>query len=152
MDYLFILSSKVTLLVYCSWQNFKGWVQNLIQTLFRRFRWGFLLAGFATLAMAAISWKLETSESYWIWHRYEDTWENILCLCLCLLRVYLSLMRAQKMFFSVWHVTIYTSSLFFLCSKSSSVNNENQRPPDRNYELTRQDSFSRGVAGLENGT
>ncbi|KAB1215624.1 hypothetical protein CJ030_MR4G001674 [Morella rubra] len=117
----FSFSIGCSLNVTHSWQNFKGWVQNLIQTLFRRFRWGFLLAGFATLAMAAISWKLETSESYWIWH-------------------------------SVWHVTIYTSSLFFLCSKSSSVNNENQRPPDRNYELTRQDSFSRGVAGLENGT
>ncbi|XP_065629926.1 uncharacterized protein LOC136067673 [Quercus suber] len=51
-----------------SWQTLKVWVQNLIKTLFRRFRWMFLLAGFTTLAFAAISWKLENSESYWIWH------------------------------------------------------------------------------------
>ena len=31
-----------------------------------------MLAGFVALAMAAISWKLETSESYWIWHRYDE--------------------------------------------------------------------------------
>ncbi|KAF5464317.1 hypothetical protein F2P56_014401 [Juglans regia] len=95
------------------WQNIKGWFQNLIHKFFRRFRWGFMLAGFTSLAMAAISWKLETSESYWIWH-------------------------------SVWHVTIYTSSFFFLCSKAKTLNNENQIRTDGNYELTRQDSFSRG--------
>ncbi|KAK7860726.1 hypothetical protein CFP56_033311 [Quercus suber] len=92
-----------------SWQTLKVWVQNLIKTLFRRFRWMFLLAGFTTLAFAAISWKLENSESYWIWH-------------------------------SLWHVSIYTSSFFFLCSKANIVNSENQSLPNGNYELTRQNS------------
>ncbi|GMY23698.1 transmembrane protein 8b [Fagus crenata] len=93
------------------WQALKVWLRNLIKTFFKRFRWVFLLAGFTILAFAAISWKLETSESYWIWH-------------------------------SVWHVTIYTSSFFFLCSKALNVNNENQSPPG-NYQLTRQDSYPR---------
>ncbi|KAJ6879450.1 hypothetical protein NC652_032898 [Populus alba x Populus x berolinensis] len=88
-------------------------LSTLVRTLLRRFRWGFVLAGFSALAMAAISWKLESSESYWIWH-------------------------------SLWHVTIYTSSLLFLCSKVDIIiNSENQTTPDGNYGLTRQDSFSR---------
>ncbi|XP_054782819.1 uncharacterized protein LOC129290138 isoform X1 [Prosopis cineraria] len=41
---------------------------NLMKTLLRRFRWGFLLAGFVALSMAGISWKLETSQTYWFWH------------------------------------------------------------------------------------
>ncbi|XP_065629406.1 uncharacterized protein LOC136067445 [Quercus suber] len=99
-----------------SWQTLKVWVQNLIKTLFRRFRWMFLLAGFTTLAFAAISWKLENSESYWIWH-------------------------------SLWHVSIYTSSFFFLCSKANIVNSENQSLPNGNYELTRQNSRDEEVRG-----
>ncbi|GAV79466.1 DUF3522 domain-containing protein [Cephalotus follicularis] len=95
------------------WHIIRGWVQNLIKTLLRRFRWGFVLAGFSALASAGISWKLETSESYWIWH-------------------------------SIWHVTIYTSSFFFLCSKGAPVDSQNQNPPDGTYGLTRQDSFPRG--------
>ncbi|KAM3732665.1 hypothetical protein ACB098_11G076300 [Castanea mollissima] len=98
------------------WQTLKVWVQNLIKTLFRRFRWMFVLAGFTTLAFAAISWKLETSESYWVWH-------------------------------SLWHVSIYTSSFFFLCSKANIVNSENQSLPNGNYELTRQNSRDEEVRG-----
>lgn len=49
-----------------------------------------------------------------------------------------------KWFCSIWHVSIYTSSFFFLCSKVSSLNSENQRPLDGTYELTRQDSMPRG--------
>ncbi|GKU88041.1 hypothetical protein SLEP1_g2353 [Rubroshorea leprosula] len=98
-------------------QQMREWLRNLLQnllkTVLRRFRWGFLLAGFIALAMAATSWKLEASESYWIWH-------------------------------SVWHVTIYTSSFFFLCSKVTDINGENERPQNGNYELTRQDSLPRG--------
>ncbi|KAF9668985.1 hypothetical protein SADUNF_Sadunf14G0060400 [Salix dunnii] len=94
------------------WENIGVQLSNLVKTLLRRFRWGFVLAGFSALAMAAISWKLESSESYWIWH-------------------------------SLWHVTIYTSSFLFLCSKEDIINNENQTTPDGNYGLTRQDSFSR---------
>ncbi|KAJ0054471.1 hypothetical protein Pint_00462 [Pistacia integerrima] len=88
-------------------------VRNLIKTLLLRFRWAFVLVGFTALAMAAISWKLESSESYWIWH-------------------------------SVWHVTIYTSSFFFLCSKVDNVNSENPGPVEASYELTPQDSTPRG--------
>ncbi|KAM3684843.1 hypothetical protein ACJW31_11G073400 [Castanea mollissima] len=98
------------------WQTLKVWVQNLIKTLFRRFHWMFVLAGFTTLAFAAISWKLETSESYWVWH-------------------------------SLWHVSIYTSSFFFLCSKANIVNSENQSLPNGNYELTRQNSRDEEVRG-----
>ncbi|XP_028770376.1 uncharacterized protein LOC114727797 isoform X2 [Neltuma alba] len=99
-----------------SLQAIKQWLYNLVKTLLRRFRWGFVLAGFAALAMAATSWTLETSETYWFWHSW-------------------------------WHITIYTSSFFFLCSKVNVVDSdENQLPPSSgNYALTRQDSFSRGV-------
>ncbi|KAK8326194.1 hypothetical protein V6Z12_A11G100700 [Gossypium hirsutum] len=47
----------------------REWLQNLVNTVMKRFRWGFVLAGFIALAMAAISWNLESSQSYWIWHR-----------------------------------------------------------------------------------
>ncbi|KAM1444618.1 hypothetical protein ACFX2I_040747 [Malus domestica] len=97
-------------------QAVRGWLKNLIKTIIKRFRWGFVLAGLVALAIAASSWVLETSESYWIWH-------------------------------SIWHITIYTSSFFFLCSKASpatTVDTGNQIPQNGAYELTRQDSFSRG--------
>ncbi|XP_010255280.1 PREDICTED: uncharacterized protein LOC104596010 isoform X2 [Nelumbo nucifera] len=92
--------------------GWRGWVRNLIKTLFKRFHWVFVLLGFIALSMAAISWKLESSESYWIWH-------------------------------SLWHVTIYTSSFFFLCSKVMSVDTRNHERSDGDYALTRQDSFPR---------
>ncbi|KAE9460141.1 hypothetical protein C3L33_07949, partial [Rhododendron williamsianum] len=100
--------------IHRRWQAVKGWLHNLVKMLLKRFRWGFVVAGFIALAMAVISWKLETSESYWIWH-------------------------------SMWHVSIYTSSFLFLYSKVDAVvDGESGGPPDGNYELTRQDSFSRG--------
>ncbi|KAE8664940.1 hypothetical protein F3Y22_tig00112738pilonHSYRG01158 [Hibiscus syriacus] len=88
-------------------------MNNLVKTLMKQFRWGFLLAGFRALAMAAISRNLEKSQNYRIWH-------------------------------SVWHVTIYTSSFFFLCSKVDTINSGSERPADGNYQLTRQVSLSRG--------
>ncbi|KAL1157439.1 hypothetical protein V6Z11_A08G155100 [Gossypium hirsutum] len=94
-------------------RRIREWVNSLVKTIMKRFRWGFLLAGFIALAMAAISRDLENSQNYWIWH-------------------------------SVWHVTIYTSSFFFLCSKVITINSGNGRPTDANYQLTRQDSLSRG--------
>ncbi|CAI8607563.1 unnamed protein product [Vicia faba] len=48
----------------------KLWFYNLVKALIRRFRWGFILAGFAALIMAGIGWILETSETYWIWHSF----------------------------------------------------------------------------------
>ncbi|XP_073028873.1 uncharacterized protein [Primulina eburnea] len=50
------------------WETVKSWIRNIIKTIIKRFRWGFILAGFAALAMAGISWKMESTESYWIWH------------------------------------------------------------------------------------
>ncbi|XP_010275684.1 PREDICTED: uncharacterized protein LOC104610650 isoform X2 [Nelumbo nucifera] len=95
------------------WQNIGERFQGLIKTLFKRFHWFFSLLGCIALSMAAISWKLESSESYWIWH-------------------------------SLWHVTIYTSSFFFLCSKVTAIDTRNNGLPDGEYALTRQNSLSRG--------
>lgn len=108
----FSFSGGFSLNMLSRWQAVREWLRNLVKTLLRQFRWGFVLAGSTALAMAAISWKLETSESYWIWH-------------------------------SIWHVTIYISSFFFLCSKAPVTNSEDERADDQSYELTRQDSFSR---------
>ncbi|KAM7274437.1 hypothetical protein ACFE04_016303 [Oxalis oulophora] len=99
-----------------SWHNVRQWLRNFIKSFLKRFRWIFMLAGFVALCVAAASWQLETSESYWIWH-------------------------------SVWHITIYTAAFFFLCSKEVPGNGESERPPNSNYELTRQNSSSRGVNG-----
>ncbi|KAG0549352.1 hypothetical protein BDA96_01G248300 [Sorghum bicolor] len=41
---------------------------------------------------------------------------------------------------SIWHITIYTSSFFFLCSMRVSTRNLS---PESNYELSRQDSLPR---------
>ncbi|KAK9743037.1 hypothetical protein RND81_03G212700 [Saponaria officinalis] len=99
-----------------SWDTIRTSLQNVIKLLMERYNWRFMLGGFVAFSLAAISWTLETSQSYWIWH-------------------------------SIWHVSIYTSSFLFLCSKvmPSMTNNENQRPQIGNYELSRQDSISRGV-------
>ncbi|XP_023513597.1 uncharacterized protein LOC111778156 isoform X1 [Cucurbita pepo subsp. pepo] len=85
---------RISLNVLHRWESIKAWGHNLLKTLYRRYRWGFMTAGFTALAMAAISWKLETTETYWIWH-------------------------------SIWHLTIYTSSFFFLCSKERVSNVDN---------------------------
>ncbi|XP_020216622.1 uncharacterized protein LOC109800257 [Cajanus cajan] len=106
-------SFELSLSFLQSLQTIKQWFCNLVKTLLRRFRWGFLLVGFITLAMAGMSWTFETSANYWFWH-------------------------------SFWHVTIYTSSFLFLCSKANIVDAENSLPASGNYALTRQDSFPRG--------
>jgi hypothetical protein len=69
--------------------SIKQWFYNLVKTLLRRFRWGFLLAGFAALIMAGASWMLETSDTYWIWHRYYDKLllSLLSLLFLCILRL-----------------------------------------------------------------
>ncbi|QCE02720.1 hypothetical protein DEO72_LG8g735 [Vigna unguiculata] len=107
-------SSGLSLSFLQSMQTMKQWFCNLVKTLLRRFRWGFMVVGFIALAMAGLSWTLETSATYWFWH-------------------------------SFWHVTIYTSSFFFLCSKANIDDNEISPPSSGNYALTRQDSFSRGI-------
>ncbi|KAI3681788.1 hypothetical protein L6452_36593 [Arctium lappa] len=94
------------------WQTINGWIHNVIKMVIRRFRWFFVLAGFVALAMAAISWSLESTESYWFWH-------------------------------SMWHVSIYTSSFCFICSKVNVINSEVQGSTNTEYQLTRQDSLSR---------
>lgn len=55
----------------CRFQGVRGWLKNIIKIIVRSFRWGFVLAGFTALAMAVISWTLENTETYWIWHRYD---------------------------------------------------------------------------------
>lgn len=94
------------------WQSLKSRFYNLLKTLRSRFRWWFVFIGFVLLFLAGLSWKLETDESYWIWH-------------------------------SVWHVSIYTSSFFFLCSKVNPVDSNTEGGQTVAYELTRQDSSSR---------
>lgn len=98
--------------IFHRWQSVKEWTRDVLKKVIKRFRWGFILAGFTALSMAAISWQLETSENYWIWH-------------------------------SMWHISIYTCSFLFLCSKAKLVAVENHRPVALDYELTRQNSFSR---------
>ncbi|XP_057981476.1 uncharacterized protein LOC131166878 isoform X2 [Malania oleifera] len=90
----FSFAMEFCLNMHDRWQIVRGWLHNFIKTLIRRFRWPFVLAGFTALTMAAISWTLETSESYWIWH-------------------------------SVWHVSIYTASFLFLCSKANITDDSN---------------------------
>lgn len=102
----FSFSTELFLNMLHRWQTIKGWIHNLLKTFLRRFRWFFVLAGFVGLAMAAISWNLESTESYWFWH-------------------------------SMWHVSIYTSSFFFLCSKVTVNNCENQGSTNIDYRLTR---------------
>ncbi|XP_021725472.1 uncharacterized protein LOC110692735 [Chenopodium quinoa] len=48
-----------------------SWLLENMKKLLRSFRWRFLIAGFAALALAAISWNLEDIENYWIFH---STW------------------------------------------------------------------------------
>lgn len=90
------------------WQSIQRWFWNLLKTLKKRFRRHFVVLGFIFLAFAGTSWKLESNESYWIWH-------------------------------SLWHMSIYTSSFFFLCS-TVTVNNIHE---EEEYELTRQNSLPR---------
>nr|GMD61960.1 uncharacterized protein LOC109184895 isoform X2 [Ipomoea batatas] len=108
-------STEICLNLLHRWEGIKTWIHNLIKTLLKRFRWGFLLAGFMALAMAAVSWKLETSESYWIWH---SMWHIF---------------------------PYYTSSFLFLCFKSRCPELQTARTNnlgDGSYELTRQNSFT----------
>ncbi|KAL0379495.1 UNVERIFIED_CONTAM: hypothetical protein Sangu_0013800 [Sesamum angustifolium] len=114
----FSFSTELHLNLLNRWESVKGWTRNIIKTTIKRFHWGFLPAGLITLAMAAISWALESTETYWIWH-------------------------------SLWHIFIYTSSFFFLCSKAKVANCDNERTPDEGYELTRQTSFNRGYNILD---
>ncbi|KAJ8900609.1 hypothetical protein K2173_025386 [Erythroxylum novogranatense] len=108
----FCIGMELCINMTSRWHNVKSWMNNLVKTILRRFRWGFVLVGFTALAMAAISWKLESSESYWIWH-------------------------------SIWHVSIYSSSFFFLCSKVDYGSSDPEGPVDTEYHLTRQSSFPR---------
>ncbi|CAA0820756.1 transmembrane protein-related [Striga hermonthica] len=62
------ISGEFHLNLHHRWEITKGWVRDIIKTIVKRFRWGFLIAGFAALAMAAVSWTMESTESYWIWH------------------------------------------------------------------------------------
>lgn len=107
------LPIHVSLNIIERWVALKEWLRNFIKLLLKRFRWWILLAAFVALAMAAISWTMESNKNYWIWH-------------------------------SLWHVSIYTSSFLFLCSKAKTgVACDDRTPPHGNYMLTRQDSSLR---------
>ena len=68
----FNFADVINIFVTCR-SAIKEWIRNLVDTLLRRYRWGFVIAGFVALAMAAISWKLENTQTYWIWHRYDGS-------------------------------------------------------------------------------
>ncbi|KAF0898818.1 hypothetical protein E2562_011890, partial [Oryza meyeriana var. granulata] len=51
--------------------------------------------------------------------------------------------RSYWVWHSLWHITIYTSSFFFLCSMRINTVNHS---PEPSYELTRQDSLPRSEA------
>ncbi|XP_019432989.1 PREDICTED: uncharacterized protein LOC109339912 [Lupinus angustifolius] len=51
-------------------QTIKQRLRDLVKKTLRRFHWGFALAGFVTLVMAASSWVLENSQTYWFWHSF----------------------------------------------------------------------------------
>ncbi|KVH97261.1 Protein of unknown function DUF3522 [Cynara cardunculus var. scolymus] len=64
----FSFSAELFLNLIHRWHTIKQWCRNLIKTVLKRFRWFFVLTGFVALAMAAISWHLESTNSYWFWH------------------------------------------------------------------------------------
>ncbi|RID61390.1 hypothetical protein BRARA_E00544 [Brassica rapa] len=91
----------------------KEWFSSLIKTLKKRFHWGFMAAGLVAFTMAAISFKVETSSSYWIWH---SIWH---------FTIYTS-----SFFFLCSKIAIVNNE------------NQTLQGAD-NYELTRQDSLPR---------
>ncbi|KAL8136394.1 hypothetical protein V2J09_002395 [Rumex salicifolius] len=124
IGWLIELSSKyksMPLSKFCNFKMFHGRepflhsLGNMLRSLQKYFRWGFIIAGLLAFAMAAVSWTLETTQSYWIWH-------------------------------SLWHISIYTCSFLFLCSKVSSQmiqRHSSGSQSEQQYELTRQDSIPR---------
>ncbi|KAL6494006.1 hypothetical protein OROGR_031915 [Orobanche gracilis] len=73
-NYSFSCSGELHLNIYHRWEITKGWIRSIIKTIILRFKWGFILAGCLALAVAAVSWKMESTESYWIWHRVCGTY------------------------------------------------------------------------------
>ncbi|KAI3766492.1 hypothetical protein L2E82_16555 [Cichorium intybus] len=71
-------------------------------------------------------------------------WQTIKGWIHNLLKTFLRRFRCYWFWHSMWHVSIYTSSFFFLCSKVTVKNCENQGSTNIDYRLTRQDSLSRG--------
>ncbi|PWA53434.1 transmembrane protein-related protein [Artemisia annua] len=65
----FSFSVELFLNLLHRWQTIKVWCHNLLKTVLKRFRLYLVVAGFAALSMAAISWHLESTRSYWFWHR-----------------------------------------------------------------------------------
>ncbi|KAL8229767.1 hypothetical protein R6Q57_014667 [Mikania cordata] len=64
----FSFSVELLLKMLHRWQTIKEWCHNLLKTILKRFRWCFVVAGFVAVAVAAISWSLESTDSYWFWH------------------------------------------------------------------------------------
>ncbi|XP_023548539.1 uncharacterized protein LOC111807178 [Cucurbita pepo subsp. pepo] len=119
----FSLPMRISLNVLHRWESIKAWGHKLLKTLYRRYRWGFMIAGFTALAMAAISWNLETSETYWIWH---SVWH---------FTIYMS------------SFLFLCSKEARVLDRDNSIvpNGENERGSNINYELARQNSLPRSV-------
>lgn len=118
-----------------------------MMAIYRYFRWGYVLLGLIAMSMAAISWTREDSKTYWIWHRYKII--HNCCTTMiphpqkkdCFPHVFSLIVPSS--FFSIWHISIYTSAFFFICSKAKTQNVDNQEAPAAaSYELTRQESFA----------
>ena len=52
------------------WEKFKREfsIRALVQSVVRRYRWPYLVAGAAALVVAKLNWWFETAETYWVWH------------------------------------------------------------------------------------
>lgn len=44
--------------------------EQFVSQLKGRIQWSYLVAGLGILVAAAMSWVMETDDTYWIWHRY----------------------------------------------------------------------------------
>ena len=44
--------------------------ERFVSQLKGRIQWFYLVTGLGILVAAAMSWVMETDDTYWIWHRY----------------------------------------------------------------------------------
>lgn len=106
---------------------------HILRALHKRFKWGFVFAGFIALSLAAVSWNRESIETYWLWHRYfpisksSSLSSNAFSSTLLFYSSSLPLI-VVVLVFSAWHISIYTSAFFFLCSRRIASASPTDRP------------------------
>lgn len=91
-----------------------------------------------------VTHNMKSESLWWLWLYHH----GFFFIAVCFTAVYSSLSiicittnwQNFPLLCSIWHITIYTSSFFFLCSMRVSTRNSS---PESNYELTRQDSLPR---------